>query len=96
MGDAITWATPFAKNVLTSTTNNAQLAAERAANSYLNGSGPNDTALANQSPLGLTDFITGARSGLGATKGVTASAGFSGSPVLILVILVAAILLLRK
>jgi hypothetical protein len=67
----------------------------------LNGGGPNDPTLANQSPLGLWDFITGKRGATVGTEGgsssLKASSGLTPTVMIIAVIaIVAVFVLLRK
>lgn len=61
LGDAVQFATPFAQKVFGTTSTPAQVQKQTLKDSTLNGSGPSDHILANQSPLGLWDFITGGR-----------------------------------
>lgn len=58
---ALTFATPFAQKALGVSSTPQQTANQTLKDAALNGSGPADPTLANQSPLGLWDFITGSR-----------------------------------
>jgi hypothetical protein len=70
---ALQFATPFAQRLIGTTSTPSQLQSERLRDAALNGSGPNDSTLAGQSPQGLLDFITG-RTG---TQNTTQSGGGS-------------------
>jgi uncharacterized membrane protein len=61
VGDAFQFATPFAQKWLGTTSTPQQLQNQTLQTATLNGSGPNDPTLAKQSPLTITDFLTGGR-----------------------------------
>lgn len=99
--DAFKFATPFAQATLGASSTPQAVQAQRLKDASLNGSGPNDPTLANQSPLGLWDFITGRRGATQGTEGGKSSLGAAGglsSTVLIVaaIAIIAVIVLLRK
>lgn len=93
MSSALEFATPFAQSVLQKQTTPKQLQQERVTNNALNGSGPNDPTLANQAPLGLVDFLTGARlTGQSGTSGLQQPrSGISGTMLVVVGVAVVAV-----
>ena len=99
--DAFKFATPFAQKVLGSSSTPQAVAADRLKVASLNGSGPNDPTLANQSPLGLWDFITGKRGATAGTEGGNSSLASAGGltptvMIVAIIALVAVFVILRK
>ena len=98
ISEAFKFATPFAQRVIGQSSTPSQLQSETLRNAALNGSGPNDPTLANQSPLGILDFITG-QSGASQAGGGSGlrSGGVSGVMVLLIVaVVVGLVLFIRK
>lgn len=99
IGDALKFATPFAQKYLGQSSTPQQLQNQTLKDAALNGSGPNDPTLATQSPLGLWDFITGARTSGGSTS--SGSGGLmAGSNLtffgIVAVVIVAVFVILKK
>lgn len=98
--DAFKFATPFAKTIINSSSTPQDVAAQRLKDASLNGSGPNDPTLANQSPLGLWDYITGKRGATQGTEGgkssLAAAGGLNTTVIVVAIIAIVAVLVILK
>ena len=98
--DAFKFATPFAQKVLGSSSTPQQVQAQRLRDAALNGGGPNDPTLANQSPLGLWDYILGKRGATDGTEGgkssLASAGGLSTTTVIIAAIALIAVWVILK
>ena len=100
MDDALKFATPFATRLLGTASTPNQVQAERLRDAALNGGGPNDPTLANQSPLGLWDFILGKRGATEGTEGgqssLSSKGGLNMTTIVIAVVAIIAVFVILK